>query len=124
MLGCRRHDAAGRSGFLFAAEQFSVLIGGLTLWTAIFTARGQGAALAAALVAFATFSHMSIFGLLLALTPRLVYDPSLCQGAFGLDRLGNQHLGGVLMASAGLVYLLAAITLFGRITADTAAERG
>ena len=45
--------------------------------------------------------------LILTLAPILLYDPDLCHGAFGLDRLQDQHLGGVLMAvGGGLPYLI------------------
>jgi putative membrane protein len=50
---------------------------------------------------------MTMFGMMLTLAPILLYDPDLCRGAFGLDRLQDQHLGGVLMAvGGGLPYLI------------------
>lgn len=103
------HDAAGRSGGVFILEQGSFLAGGLALWTAVWTARTRAAAGAAALVLFLTFSHMSMFGLVLTLAPHLLYDPNLCQGAFGFDRLDDQHFGGALMALGGLPYLAATV---------------
>ena len=101
------HDAAGRSDGLFVLEQASFLAGGLAIWTAAFAARFHRTAGAAAIALFLTFSHMSMFGLVLTLAPRLLYDPNICRGAFGLDRLDDQHLGGILMAvGGGLPYLL------------------
>ena len=51
---------------------------------------------------------MTMFGLVLTLAPHLIYDPALCLGAFGFDRLGDQHFGGALMAvGGGLPYLAA-----------------
>jgi putative membrane protein len=111
------HDAAGRSVVLFTLEQASFLAGGLALWTAVWTARGPMAAAAAAIVLFLTFSHMSMFGLILTLAPRLIYDPQLCQGAFGLNQLDDQHLGGVLMALGGLPYLVATAVACRRVFA-------
>ncbi len=108
------HDAAGHNALLFAAEQLSFLAAGVALWACIFSARRSAAAIAAALVAALTFSHMSMFGLMLALVPTLIYDPNLCQGWFGIYRLNDQHLGGALMAAGGLMYLLAAVVLFMR----------
>lgn len=108
------HDAAGRLPVLFGAEQASFLAGGMALWTAIFSVRSRSAACAAAIAAFLTFSHMTMFGLLLSLAPTLIYDPSLCRGSFGLDPLGDQHLGGALMAAAGLAYLAATALLSAR----------
>jgi putative membrane protein len=105
----RLHDAAARSGGIFVLEQASFLLAGLALWTAAFAARTRLAAGAAAIVLFFTFTHMTMFGLVLTLSPHLLYDPDLCRGAFGLERLDDQHLGGVLMAvGGGLPYLAAA----------------
>jgi putative membrane protein len=100
------HDAQGRSFALFVLEQASFLAAGLGLWTAAFTARTRQTAAAALLALFFTFSHMSMFGLILTLIPRLIYDPDICRGAFGLDRLADQHFGGTLMAiGGGMPYL-------------------
>jgi putative membrane protein len=101
------HDAAARNTSLFVLEQASFLVAGLAVWTAAFTARSRETAPAAAIALFLTFSHMTMFGVILTLTPILLYDPDLCRGAFGLDRLQDQHLGGVLMAvGGGLPYLI------------------
>ena len=48
-----------------------------------------------------TFMHMAMLGALLALAPDLIYPPDVCLGAFGLDPLADQRLGGALMAVAG-----------------------
>ncbi len=101
------HDAAAREPGVFVLEQLSFLAAGLALWTAIWTARSRAAAAAAALVSFFTFSHMTLFGIILTLAPRLLYDPRLCGGAFGLAPLTDQQLGGMLMAAGGLPYLAA-----------------
>jgi putative membrane protein len=101
------HDAAGHQPVLFAIEQASFLGGGMALWTAILSGRRRHEAGAAAIAAFLTFSHMTMFGLVLSLAPVPIYDPSLCQGAFGLNPLADQHLGGALMAAGGLAYLAA-----------------
>jgi putative membrane protein len=101
------HDAQGRNFGLFVLEQASFLAAGLGLWTAAFTARTPQTAGAAFLALFFTFSHMSMFGLILTLIPRLIYDPDICRGAFGLDRLADQHFGGVLMAIGGGLPFLA-----------------
>jgi putative membrane protein len=103
------HDAQGRHFALFVLEQASFLAAGLGLWTAAFTARTPQTAAAALLALFFTFSHMSMFGLILTLVPRLIYDPDICRGAFGLDRLADQHFGGMLMAiGGGLPFLFGA----------------
>lgn len=103
----RLHDAAGRNTGLFILEQASFLFAGVAVWTAAFAARSRATAPAAAFALFFTFTHMTMFGLILTLAPKLLYDPDLCRGAFGLDRLQDQHLGGVLMAVlGGLPYLI------------------
>ncbi len=106
------HDAAGFSAVVFAIEQISFLAAGVALWTCVFTARTAGARLAASVVAGLTFSHMTMFGVLLAIAPRPIYSPDLCVGWGRLDRLDDQHLGGALMAAGGLVYLFVAAWLF------------
>jgi putative membrane protein len=101
------HDYAGRTPIGLGLEQASFLAGGLALWTAAWTARTRPARAAVAIALFLTFAHMSMFGLILALAPRLLYDPDLCQGAFGLASLDDQHLGGALMVAGALPYLVA-----------------
>jgi putative membrane protein len=104
------HDAAGRNSVLFAFEQGSFLMAGLAVWSVAFAARSRAATAAAAISLFFTFTHMSMFGLILTLAPRLLYDPDLCRGAFGLGQLEDQHLGGVLMAvEGGLPYLIGTV---------------
>jgi putative membrane protein len=101
------HDAAARNSSLFVLEQTSFLAAGIAVWTAALAARSRETAPAAAIALFLTFTHMTMFGLILTLAPILLYDPDLCRGAFGLDRLQDQHLGGVLMAvGGGLPYLI------------------
>lgn len=111
------HDLAGHNTAAFAVEQGSFLLGGVTLWTAIFTARKAASTIAAAIVAALTFSHMTMFGLLLAGAPKLLYDPALCRALLGLNGLDGQHLGGALMAAGGLIYLVAAVALLSRVVA-------
>jgi putative membrane protein len=66
-------------------------------------------------VLFLTFTHMSMFGLVITLAPRLIYDPSFCLGAFGLTSLDDQRLGGILMAvCGGLPCLLGAVVILWR----------
>jgi putative membrane protein len=122
------HDAQGHDFALFVLEQLSFLAAGLGLWTAAFAAGSTRTAAAPLFALFFTFSHMTMFGLVLTLAPRLIYDPDPCRGAFGLDRLADQQLGGILMAvGGGLPYLLgtawAASRLLGRSSGDAPAAR-
>ena len=61
------HDAAARNTSLFVLEQASFLVAGLAVWTAAFTARSRETAPAAAIALFLTFTHMTMFGLILTL---------------------------------------------------------
>jgi len=108
------HDATGYFTAMFVVEQASFLASGVALWTALFTARTRISAIFAALVAALTFSHMSMFGLLLALVPHLIYDPDLCRGWAGFGGLDDQHLGGALMAAGGLAFLGVAVVFLAR----------
>jgi putative membrane protein len=61
---------------------------------------------------------MAMLGALLALAPELLYSPELCLGAFGVERLDDQRLGGALMATLGsLPYLAGALFLVHRLLA-------
>lgn len=103
------HDAQGANAGLFALEQASFVVAGTGLWTAALRSRTRRTAAAAILALGLTFAHMTMFGLVLTLAPRLIYDASLCGGGFGLDRLDDQHVGGILMAvGGGLPYLFGA----------------
>ncbi|MBS0234892.1 MAG: cytochrome c oxidase assembly protein [Proteobacteria bacterium] len=108
------HDAAARSWFVFACEQITFLAVSIAVWYLAFESREVEAA--GALVLFMIFMHMTILGCVLAIAPRLLYDPEVCRGAFGLTPLEDQRLGGVLMASWGAgAYLFGALVLFLRL---------
>ena len=77
---------------------------------------GRRAAAAGALATAASFVHMSMLGVLLAAAPGLVYPDALCGGAFGLDPLSDQRVGGALMATlGGLVYMGGALWFTARL---------
>lgn len=104
------HDAASRDLGWFFVEQGSFLLAGLAVWIIPFASRRPDTAAAAAVALGFTFIHMTMFGSILTLAPKLLYDPNLCRGAFGLDRLADQHLGGALMAvGGGSAYLIGAM---------------
>ncbi len=108
------HDAAARSWLVFACEQVTFLGVSIVVWYLAFANRQVEAA--GALVLFMIFMHMTILGCVLAIAPRLLYDPEVCRGAFGLTPLEDQRLGGVLMASWGAgAYLFGALVLLYRV---------
>jgi putative membrane protein len=95
------HEAAARSWPAFALEQVSFLAAGLGIWCLAFVEPTRKTAIAASGAFFMTFAHMTVLGCILILAPHLLYDPDVCQGAFGLSPLADQRLGGLLMASWG-----------------------
>jgi putative membrane protein len=95
------HSYAALHDGAFVLQQLSFLLAGLAVWTAAFNAGSPAAAAAGSIALFLTFMHMSMFGLLLTLAPRLLYPPELCLGAFGLNSLEDQQFGGLLMAVVG-----------------------
>ncbi len=122
--------AAAGSTWVTAAEQASFLLAGLLLWLACFGAGGGSSDARRAQGAFAlllTSIHMTLLGVLLALTPRPLYATGevSCLG-FAMTAQRDQELGGVLMLLVGaVVYLAGGIALLGRLlSAPAAAGRG
>lgn len=117
------HEAAARDGGVFVVQQVSFLAAGLLVWAVSFAGRHSGDAAIGAFAMLATFIHMTMLGVLLALAPVLVYAPDVCVGAFGFERLDDQRLGGILMAVfGGLPCLVGGLVLVQRLLgSDTAA---
>jgi putative membrane protein len=108
------HDLAARSWAIFTIEQITFLGVSLAVWYFAFQRR-ENAALGA-FVLFMIFMHMTILGCILAIAPRLLYDPDVCLGAFGFSPLEDQRVGGILMASWGAgTYLIGAAVLLLRM---------
>jgi putative membrane protein len=113
------HEAAAAHDGVFVLQQLSFLVAGLAIWWFGFSRRSRAAAAIAALAMMFTFVHMAMLGVLIALAPHLLYAPQFCLGAFGLDPVDDQRLGGALMASfGGLPYLLGALALLAPILRD------
>jgi putative membrane protein len=108
------HLAARTSMLLLAVEQLSFLAAGLVVWLAAFgtgAGRASGVSGSGILALFLTSMHMTLLGALLALSPRLLFDPAIC-GTGSLDPLDDQRLGGVLMLLfGGASYLAGALAL-------------
>lgn len=100
------------------AEQASFLVAGMLLWSTSFAAPGQrrhAATGAAALLL--TSIHMTLLGVLLALSPRPLYGVGdvTCFGTV-LDAGQDQQLGGVIMLLVGaVVYLAGGLVLVARL---------
>ncbi|KGF69040.1 cytochrome c oxidase caa3-type, assembly factor CtaG-like protein, partial [Hoeflea sp. BAL378] len=101
------HEAAARWDRVFALQQLSFLLAGFVLWWVCLAGRDGKTRAAGALAMLFTSMHMAMLGVLLVLAQALIYAPQFCLGAFGLDPLTDQQLGGGLMALFGaLPYVL------------------
>ena len=108
-----RHDAAW-----FAAEQISFALAALLLWISILggDARDQAARAGAGVIALVlTFAHMTMLGVLIALSPRDLY---------GHQSLADQQAGGAVMVLAGTVAFPAAALWLSRSLLAARAPRG
>jgi len=116
--------AAETSPAVTVAEQATFLLVGVLLWCTSFAApdeRKHAATGAAALLL--TSIHMTLLGVLLALSPRPLYGAGevTCFG-FVLDGSQDQQLGGVVMLLVGsVVYLAGGISLVARLLASPSA---
>lgn len=113
------HEAAARYDFMFAVQQITFLMAGMLVWMASFSGGSRMADGIGALAMLMTFAHMAMLGVLLSVAPELIYSPFVCQGAFGLDPLQDQRLGGALMGVAGSTpYFLGGMVLAYRFIAE------
>ena len=113
------HEAAAQHTSLFVLQQVSFLAVGLAIWLLGFARRSQQGLVLTLCGFFLTFAHMTMLGLVLIMAPQLIYPPELCLGAFGLQALDDQRLGGMLMAGwSAVVYLGATLALAGRLLRD------
>ncbi|PWW00243.1 putative membrane protein [Hoeflea marina] len=95
------HEAAARLDPVFVLQQASFLLSGLALWFVCLVGRERGQLAVGVLAMLFTSMHMAMLGLLLVVAPALLYAPQFCLGAFGLEPLVDQQLGGGLMAFLG-----------------------
>lgn len=101
------HAAAARSDLLFVLQQVSFLGAATLVWFVSLRGRTRRDAAIGAFTLGATFVHMTMLGLILTLAGAPLYPVEICGGAFGLDPLGDQHLGGTLMTVFGAFPYLA-----------------
>ncbi|MDF2235147.1 cytochrome c oxidase assembly protein [Albimonas sp. CAU 1670] len=116
------HTLARTQAWALAAEQATFLGAALAVWTTALAAPASGpgragAAMAGAGALLFTSMHMTLLGVLIALSPRAI---CLAQtpggGLFGLDLLRDQEVGGLLMLGAGgAVYLAGGLALAARL---------
>ena len=110
------HFAARTSSQVLIVEQLSFLAAGLLVWlAAVGSNRSPERSGAGVLALFLTSMHMTLLGALLALSPRPLFDATIC-GTSSLRPLEDQHLGGVLMLLVGgASYLAGALVLTARL---------
>ncbi len=101
------HESAARWPSAFALQQLSFLIAGLVLWWVCLAGRDRKHRAIGALAILFASMHMAMLGVLLVLAPKLLYAPQFCLGAFGLDPLSDQQLGGGIMALFGALPFVA-----------------
>lgn len=124
------HLVAALSGPAFILQQASFLFAGMLVWLPGLSETGRrggsrrGAA-AGAVAMLGSFAHMTMLGVLLALTMEPLYAPGLCGGAFGLDAITDQRLGGIMMAiGGGLGYLGGALFFSARLLGSEPGRSG
>lgn len=116
-------ELARSSSLATAVEQASFLIVGLVLWLSCFgyDPAGQDRRNAAGVIGLLMTSiHMTLLGVLLALTTRPLYgtEPVTCLG-YTLSAVTDQQLGGILMLLIGAaVYLAGGLALAARLLRD------
>ncbi|MFC4670471.1 cytochrome c oxidase assembly protein [Seohaeicola nanhaiensis] len=104
------HLAARHSATAMTLEQASFLAAALLVWLPALA----GPPLAGALALFMTAMHMTLLGVLIALTTGPAGD-HVHTGLFGLDALRDRQLGGIVMlAAGGGVYVAAGLALAAR----------
>lgn len=106
------HQLARHDAFMRVLEQGSFLVAGLFVWLAALggsNIQRRERAVASVSGLLLTSMHMTLLGVLLAVSGRALYahDGAL---PFGLNALKDQHVGGVIMLSVGgAAYLLGAL---------------
>ncbi len=113
------HRAAATLPAAFALQQASFLAAGILVWLPGLAVGGRAGAAAGAVSMAMCLAHMSMLGVILGTSPRLIYAPEICLGGLGLSPLDDQRLGGVIMAlGGGLPYLAGALLFARRLIAD------
>ena len=105
------HHAARAVQWAELLEQGSYLFAGLLVWLAAFGGVRHRRALAGIAGLLLTSMHMTLLGVLLAMSGRLLYQHS-GSGLSGLSPLEDQQMGGVIMlAFGGSAYLIGGLYL-------------
>lgn len=108
------YDAALRSLAVHAVEHATLLTAALAFWAPVLRPRRTPVWAGPLLLAGAA-AQGGILAALLVFSPRALYAHGAATAWWGLDPLSDQALAGVIMwVPGGIVYLIAAATLFAR----------
>lgn len=120
------HALARADARLWVLEQASFLLAGLALWVGALARGPDGRFVRSIEGAFAlllTATHMTLLGVLLALSPRALFHDSDGHHDGTLPALVDQEIGGVLMlAVGGIAYLVGALALLRATLSEPAAR--
>lgn len=112
------HEAARHGRVMFVAEQASFLCAGWYFWASIVGGReiGRAARRGIGVVALLlTFAHMTLLGVLLAVSPRALYTHGLSDSAAAM---ADQQAGGIVMlVASAIAYVGAALWISHRMIA-------
>jgi len=115
-------EAALKSEGLHIFQHASFFVTALLFWWAVLGSDARSKTSAFAMVyLFTTMMHTSALGALLTLAPTVWYPQYAASGgAFGLDPVEDQELGGLLMWVPGaFAYVAAALAVMARLLAPT-----
>jgi cytochrome c oxidase assembly factor CtaG len=110
----RFFQATLANDWIHSAQHLSFLGSALLFWWSLFYAHGRARYGASVLYLFTTAVHTSILGALLTFAATVWYPAYVFRtAAWGLTPLEDQQAGGLIMwIPAGLVYVVAGLTLF------------
>ena len=108
-------DAALESETLHWLQHLSFFVTALLFWWALVHARGRERGYGAAVFyLFATALHSGFLGVLLTFAPMPLYSGQSAASGWGLTRLEDQQLAGLIMwIPGGTIYALAALVFAG-----------
>ena len=104
------YDAAVRHPFVHAAEHLTLLGTAVIWWGCVIGPRRALSRSTGLALTFTTALHLNVLGALITLAPRPLYGAY--SGAYGLNALEDQQLGGVLMWVTGGFVSLGLVVMF------------
>ncbi|MEE2861156.1 MAG: cytochrome c oxidase assembly protein [Pseudomonadota bacterium] len=113
------HQAALLSDVVHAAQHFSFLGAAMLFWHAVLERPRAEGRVGAFFAVFATAVHSCALAALLT-TSQVLWYPAYRGGAWGLDPMQDQQLGGLIMwVPCCAIFIGTAVSLMARLLADT-----